>query len=82
MGRETHPIPVVNGVDQETYPQDFLYVQTSIETSPMNINTAMSSLQVVSTRLSLSFLVLALLVVRPLCCFANEDVWNGEFVFV
>ena len=46
FGRETHPIPVVNAIDDEQYPKDFLYVMENVETSPMNVNRVVTSLQV------------------------------------
>ena len=53
MGRESNPIPVVNNIDDENYPQDFHYVTENVETSPMMVNRVISSLQVsrVSRRL-------------------------------
>ena len=46
FGKEANPIPVVNGIDAEIYPQDFLYINKHVETSPMNVNTVINSLQV------------------------------------
>ena len=45
-GKENIAIPVYNKEDKETYPQDFVYVQENIETTPMNINRTITSLQV------------------------------------
>ena len=46
MGREANPIPVVNDIDDENYPQDFHYIHENIETSPMSVNRVFTSLQV------------------------------------
>ena len=46
MGKESVPVPVVNGVDDENYPDDFLYVADNIETTPLNVNRVLTSLQV------------------------------------
>ncbi|KAI0218690.1 Histone-lysine N-methyltransferase EHMT2 [Lamellibrachia satsuma] len=45
MGREANPLPLVNGVDEENYPTDFQYLMAHAETSPMNINHVITSLQ-------------------------------------
>ena len=50
MGREANPIPVVNDTDDENYPTDFQYVKENVETSPMNVNRVITSLQVRQTR--------------------------------
>ena len=47
MGREANPMPVVNNVDDENYPQDFLYVIDNVETAPLNVNRVITSLQVI-----------------------------------
>ena len=49
MGREANAIPVVNCFDDVNYPQDFLYVADYVETSPINVNTVITSLQVVGS---------------------------------
>ena len=46
FGKEKNPIPCVNGCDDEQIPRDYLYVMGNIETSPMNINRCITSLQV------------------------------------
>jgi hypothetical protein len=46
FGKEKNPIPCVNGCDDEEIPKDYLYVMENIETSPMNINRCITSLQV------------------------------------
>lgn len=56
MGRESNPVPVVNDVDGENYPQDFHYVADNCETSPMMVNRTISSLQVhLSTKVIKAF---------------------------
>ena len=45
-GKERVPIPVTNDVDSTNYPTDFVYVTESVWTSPVPINTTISSLQV------------------------------------
>ncbi|XP_064649303.1 histone-lysine N-methyltransferase EHMT2-like [Lineus longissimus] len=45
FGKEKNPIPCVNGCDDEQIPKDYLYVMENIETSPMNINRCITSLQ-------------------------------------
>ncbi|KAL3872344.1 hypothetical protein ACJMK2_040274 [Sinanodonta woodiana] len=44
-GRENIPIPCVNAVDEELVPQDFQYVTDNVETSQLNINRVLGSLQ-------------------------------------
>ncbi|UYV82178.1 hypothetical protein LAZ67_21001276 [Cordylochernes scorpioides] len=44
-GKELHPIQCVNGVDLEPPPTDYLYVTENCETSPMNIDRTITSLQ-------------------------------------
>ncbi|XP_060566569.1 LOW QUALITY PROTEIN: histone-lysine N-methyltransferase EHMT1-like [Ruditapes philippinarum] len=44
-GRENIPIPCVNGVDDEGEPKDYLYVVDNIETTCLNINRVIGSLQ-------------------------------------
>ena len=39
-------MPVVNMVDDENYPTDFLYVVDCVETTPMNVNRLITSLAV------------------------------------
>jgi euchromatic histone-lysine N-methyltransferase len=45
IGKESNPIPVVNDVDEENYPKDFVYVIENVETTPMNVNRCITSLQ-------------------------------------
>ena len=45
-GKEYYQIQVVNGVDNEPYPIDFMYVTENCETSMINIDRTISSLQV------------------------------------
>ena len=47
-GRENIPIPCVNAVDDEGMPQDYLYVTDNIETTSLNVNRVIGSLQVSS----------------------------------
>ncbi|XP_046344023.1 histone-lysine N-methyltransferase EHMT2-like isoform X4 [Haliotis rufescens] len=44
-GREKNPIACVNAADDEQFPTDYLYVAENIETSPLNINRVITSLQ-------------------------------------
>ncbi|KAK3605277.1 hypothetical protein CHS0354_001393 [Potamilus streckersoni] len=44
-GRENIPIPCVNAVNEEMVPQDFQYVTDNVETSQLNINRVLGSLQ-------------------------------------
>ncbi len=45
MGKEQYAVPVVNDVDEENYPVDFRYVMENVETTPMNVNRTITSLQ-------------------------------------
>ena len=45
-GMEVHPIPVVNAVDEEGIPDEFLYVSESCETSRLNIDRNIKHMQV------------------------------------
>ncbi len=45
MGLEQNAVPVVNDIDDENYPTDFLYVIENVETSPMNVNRCITGLQ-------------------------------------
>ena len=45
-GKEKVPIPVTNDVDDSNFPTDFTYVTESVWTSPVPINTMISSLSV------------------------------------
>ncbi|CAL1536745.1 unnamed protein product, partial [Lymnaea stagnalis] len=45
MGREKNPIACVNSEDNELCPTDYLYVIENVETSPLNINYVITSLQ-------------------------------------
>ncbi|XP_041370833.1 histone-lysine N-methyltransferase EHMT2-like [Gigantopelta aegis] len=44
-GREKNPIACTNAVDDESFPTDYLYVNENIETTPLNINRTLTSLQ-------------------------------------
>jgi len=46
MGRENIPIAVVNKVDDDQLPEDFQYITENTETSDLNMNRTISSLQV------------------------------------
>lgn len=48
MGREKNPIACVNSEDSEPCPVDYLYVTKNVETSPLNINYVITSLQVMT----------------------------------
>ncbi|XP_013071536.2 uncharacterized protein LOC106058626 isoform X1 [Biomphalaria glabrata] len=45
MGREKNPIACVNAEDNEACPTDYLYVTENVETSPLNVNYVITSLQ-------------------------------------
>ncbi|XP_029649008.1 histone-lysine N-methyltransferase EHMT2 isoform X3 [Octopus sinensis] len=45
FGRENFPINSINAIDDEGPPLDFQYVTQSVETTPLNINRVISSLQ-------------------------------------
>ncbi|BFZ20236.1 hypothetical protein BsWGS_23274 [Bradybaena similaris] len=45
MGREKNPVACVNSEDNEQCPVDYLYVTENVETSPLNINYVITSLQ-------------------------------------
>ena len=45
-GKEYYQIQVVNGVDNEPYPIDFMYVSENCEASQINIDRTITSLQV------------------------------------
>ncbi|KAK6195050.1 hypothetical protein SNE40_000564 [Patella caerulea] len=45
LGRERNPIACVNAVDDESFPTDYLYIIENVETSPLNINRVITSLQ-------------------------------------
>lgn len=45
-GKEKVPIPVTNDVDDENYPTNFTYVTQSVWTTPVPINTMISSMSV------------------------------------
>ena len=45
MGKEQYGVPVVNDIDDGSYPTDFVYVIENIETTPMNVNRTITSLQ-------------------------------------
>lgn len=44
-GKEFYPISIVNGVDKEPIPSNYLYVTENCETSPVNIDRRIQSLQ-------------------------------------
>lgn len=46
LGKENNPIPGVNAVDEEENPTDYLYITENCETTPLNINRTITSLQV------------------------------------
>ncbi|XP_072309540.1 histone-lysine N-methyltransferase EHMT1-like isoform X1 [Eucyclogobius newberryi] len=45
LGQEAVPIPCVNAVDAETYPEDYKYIRENCVTSPMNIDRNITHLQ-------------------------------------
>ena len=45
MGKEQYGVPVVNDIDDGSYPTDFVYVIENIETTLMNVNRTITSLQ-------------------------------------
>ncbi|XP_064615910.1 histone-lysine N-methyltransferase EHMT2-like [Liolophura sinensis] len=45
LGKENNPIPGVNAVDEEENPTDYLYITENCETTPLNINRTITSLQ-------------------------------------
>ncbi|ESO01305.1 hypothetical protein HELRODRAFT_82032, partial [Helobdella robusta] len=44
-GRELRPIMVINHVDDEVLPNDFIYISGYVETSPINVNKLVTSLK-------------------------------------
>lgn len=46
LGQERVPIPCVNGVDSQPYPDGFKYISENCVTSPMNIDRNITHLQV------------------------------------
>lgn len=46
LGREKVPIPCVNSVDSEPYPENYKYISENCVTSPMNIDRNITHLQV------------------------------------
>lgn len=48
LGQESVPIPCVNAVDGEPYPDDYKYILENCVTSPMNIDRNITHLQVSS----------------------------------
>lgn len=46
LGQERVPIPCVNSVDSEPYPDDYKYIPENCVTSPMNIDRNITHLQV------------------------------------
>lgn len=51
-GKESVPVPVMNGVDDEGLPKDYIYMAENCEALNVNIDRTMSSLKV---RFSSSF---------------------------
>lgn len=45
LGQEAVPIPCVNSVDSEPYPEDYKYIKENCVTSPMNIDRNITHLQ-------------------------------------
>ncbi|KAM9735295.1 histone-lysine N-methyltransferase EHMT1 isoform 2-T2 [Menidia menidia] len=45
LGQERVPIPCVNSVDSESYPEDYKYISENCITSPMNIDRNITHLQ-------------------------------------
>lgn len=45
-GKENNPIQIVNGIDDEGVPSDFLYVVENCFTSDIHVNKKITSLQV------------------------------------
>lgn len=45
-GRENIPIAVINGTDDDPVPTDFQYITENVETTNLNINCTINSLQV------------------------------------
>ncbi|KAK7896836.1 hypothetical protein WMY93_022161 [Mugilogobius chulae] len=45
LGQEAVPIPCVNAVDSEAYPEDYKYIKENCVTSPMNIDRNITHLQ-------------------------------------
>ena len=45
-GRENIPIPCVNAIDDDGIPTDYLYVTDNVETTCLNVNRVIGSLQV------------------------------------
>uniref|UniRef100_A0AAV2IWI9 Histone-lysine N-methyltransferase EHMT1-like n=1 Tax=Knipowitschia caucasica TaxID=637954 RepID=A0AAV2IWI9_KNICA len=45
LGQEAVPIPCVNAVDSELYPEDYKYIRENCVTSPMNIDRNITHLQ-------------------------------------
>ena len=45
-GKEFYQIPIVNGYDSELPPADYMYITENCETSSINIDRTISSLQV------------------------------------
>lgn len=67
-GRENIPMAVINGVDDDPVPTDFQYITENVETTNLNINQTISSLQV--QLLSKAFMIMLLIlsnVLQQLC---------------
>lgn len=58
-GRENIPMAVINGVDDDPVPTDFQYITENVETTNLNINRTISSLQV--RVLSKAFMIMLLI---------------------
>ena len=45
-GKERIAIPILNGIDDERYPDDYHYVKHNVQTKPMHVNCIITSLEV------------------------------------
>lgn len=61
-GRENIPMAVINGVDDDPVPTDFQYITENVETTNLNINRTISSLQV--RVLSKAFIIMLLILLN------------------
>lgn len=52
LGQERVPIPCVNSVDSQAFPDDYKYISENCVTSPMNIDRNITHLQVSGPALS------------------------------
>ena len=46
LGRENQAVSAINSIDEHPAPLDFLYINESVETTPLPINRTVTSLQV------------------------------------